>query len=148
MGESFVPTDAEVRALLERTRRVAVVGLSDNPERPSYDVAEYLMRVGYEVVPINPKLTEWQGRKAFPNLAAAVSSGLTFDLVDVFRRPEDVEEVVGDAVAAKAPAIWFQLGVVNEAAARRAKAAGMLVVMDRCTKIEHRRLGVARRYES
>lgn len=121
---------------------MAVVGLSADPSRPSFDVAESLASWGYWIVPVNPTLAEWRGRRAFPSLVAAREAGAGFDLVDVFRRPEHLGEVVSDAIAARAKAIWFQLGVVDEAQARRAQAAGMTVVMDRCTKIEVRRLAV------
>lgn len=146
MRDPFVPSDDVVRDLLERTRSVAVVGLSEDPSRPSFDVAEYLVRVGYEVVPVNPRIPSWGGRRSFPSLVAAWKAGARFGLVDVFRRPEHVGEVVEDAIASgSGAALWLQLGVVDEEAARRAMAAGLLVVMDRCTKIEHRRLGVGRR---
>ena len=140
MSDDFVPPDADIEALLRRAKAVAVVGLSDNPARPSYDVAEYLQRAGYRIVPVNPMLKEWRGIPAFPDLTSAKAAGVPFDFVDVFRRPEDVGPVVDEAVRVGAKAIWFQLGVINEDAARTAKAAGLTVVMDRCSKIEHRRL--------
>ena len=139
-AETYVPPDPQIAALLRGTKNVAVVGLSDNPSRPSYDVAEYLEAAGYRIIPVNPTLKEWHGIPAFPDLASVKGAGLPIDLVDVFRRPEDVGPVVDDAVRVGAKAIWFQLGVINEAAARKAKEAGLTVVMDRCTKIEHRRL--------
>lgn len=146
MPNPFVPSDEVMRRLLERTRSVAVVGLSDDASRPSHDVAEYLLGAGYEVVPVNPRIPSWRGRRSFPSLVAAQAAGARFELVDVFRRPEHVAEVVEDAIFCGAGAgVWLQLGVVDEAAARRAMAAGLLVVMDRCTKIEHRRLGLGRR---
>lgn len=135
-----MPSDDAVRGLLSGIRTIAVVGLSDNPARPSYDVASYLRRVGYTIVPINPMLKQWNGLPSFPDLGAAAASGVRIDLVDVFRRPEEVGPVVEDAIRAKARAIWFQLGVINEDAAKRAQEAGLLVVMDRCSKVEHRRL--------
>lgn len=138
--DDFIPPDGEIAKMLQGARTIAVVGLSQNPARPSYDVAEYLAGKGYEIVPVNPTISEWEGRKAYPNLRAVRHAGIRVDLVDVFRRPEEVGPVVDEAIDTGAPAIWFQLGVVNEEAAQRARAAGIAVVMDRCTKIEHRRL--------
>lgn len=138
--DDFIPPDGEIAKMLQAARTIAVVGLSQNPARPSYDVAEYLAAKGYEIVPVNPTITEWEGRKAYPTLRAVQHAGIRVDLVDVFRRPEEVGPVVDEAIDTGAPAIWFQLGVVNEEAAHRAQNAGMIVVMDRCTKIEHRRL--------
>ncbi|MBI2078492.1 MAG: CoA-binding protein [Euryarchaeota archaeon] len=140
MPEEFVPADSEIAALLRHAKSVAVVGLSDNPSRPSCDVAEYLQRAGYRIVPVNPMIQTWHGIPSYPDLSSARAAGVPFDFVDVFRRPEEVGPVVDEAIRLGAKAIWFQLGVVNEAAARKAKEAGLVVVMDRCSKIEHRRL--------
>ena len=136
----FVPPDVEIKRLLTEAKTIAVVGLSDNPSRESHSVASYLRKHGYVIVPINPKLEELFGQKAYPDLQSAVADGVTIDLVDVFRRPEHLPEIVQDAIAAKVPAIWFQLGVVDAAAARTAEDSGMRVVMDRCTRVEHGRL--------
>lgn len=136
----YVPSEAQLRLLFESTKTIAVVGLSDNPARPSYDVAEYLRSQGYTIVPINPTIQEWHGLKAYPSLSAAKEAGITIDLVDVFRRPEDVGPIADEAVKVGAKAFWLQLGVINEDAANKAKDAGLLVAMDRCTKIEHRRV--------
>jgi predicted CoA-binding protein len=138
--DRFVPADAEIAKLLRATRSVAVVGLSDNPSRPSFDVAQYLHGAGYAVIPINPNLAEWHGLKAYPDLTSAQRAGLPIELVDVFRRSEDVGPVVDEAIRVGAKAVWLQLGVIDLAAAERAKKAGLVVVMDRCSKIEHRRL--------
>lgn len=140
MVEPFVPQDAEMAAVLRRTRTIAVVGLSDNPARPSHDVARYLKDAGYEIVPVNPKLTELWGKKSYPDLASVARDGIQIDLVDVFRDPAHVPAVVEEAIAVKAKALWLQEGVVHEEAARRAAAAGLTVVMDRCAKKEHARL--------
>ena len=114
-------------------RRVAIVGLSSNPAKPSLTVGHYLKRRGYEVVPINPTETEVVGEKAYAALADLSEPP---EVVDVFRRPEHLPQVVDEAIAAGAKAIWFQLGIVNEEAARKAREAGLIVVMDRCMKIE------------
>lgn len=138
--DPYVPSDSDIRRLLGAARNIAVVGLSENPTRPSFDVAEYLRSRGYTIIPVNPTIQQWEGLKAYPDLASVRAAGIQIDLVDVFRRPEEVEPVVDDAIRVRAPAIWFQLGVINEAAAEKAKRAGLTVVMDRCTRIEHRRL--------
>jgi predicted CoA-binding protein len=133
----------EPSELLGRARRIAIVGASPNPDRPSHGVMRYLLEQGFECVPINPYATEVLGRPAFASLeAAAAGGGERFDIVDVFRRSEATEDVARSAVAVGAGALWLQLGVVNWAAARIASAAGLPVVMDRCTAIEHRRLRV------
>ncbi|GAA5784207.1 CoA-binding protein [Chitiniphilus shinanonensis] len=133
------PSDDEIRALLKRVKRIAVVGLSPNPERPSYGVSAFLQRVGYRIVPVRPKVTEVLGEPAFATLDDVPGQ---IDLVDVFRRAEEIDAVVDDAIRLKLPAIWIQLGIVNEPAAERARAAGLTVVMDRCIKIEYARLCV------
>jgi uncharacterized protein len=131
------PTDDEIRDLLRRYRRVAVVGLSDKPDRPSYGVAAYLQRVGFEVTPVNPTIAETLGVPALPSLDAVPPP---VEIVDVFRRPEDVPPVAEGAVRAGAKVLWLQEGIVNEEAAAKARAAGLMVVQDRCIYKEHRRL--------
>ena len=133
------PTDAELRDLLRRYRRIAVVGLSDRPDRPSYGVAEYLKRAGYDITPVNPTIDETLGLKAVGSLQDVPSP---VEIVDVFRRAADVPPVVEDAIAVGAKVVWLQLGIVNEEAATRAREAGLVVVQDRCLKVEHHRLGV------
>ncbi len=123
--------------ILRNHRRVAMVGLSANEARPSYFVGYYLQRMGYEVIPVNPRYERILGRKSYPDVRSIPEPP---DVVNVFRRPEEVRDVVDEAMEAGAKAIWLQFGVVNEAEARRAKAGGLLVVMDRCMKIEHGRL--------
>lgn len=130
----------EPSALLGRARRIAIVGASPNPDRPSHGVMRYLLDQGYDCVPINPHADQVLGRPAFPSLDDATVAGGPFDIVDVFRRSEATEDVARSAVAAGAGALWLQLGVVNWEAARIASSAGLPVVMDRCTAIEHRRL--------
>lgn len=133
--------DAALKALLARKPRIAMVGASDNPARDSNRVFLYMQRAGYTQVPVNPTTPEVAGVKTVPDLAAAAKLG-PVDVVDVFRAPDQVVPVVDAAIAVKAKAIWFQLGVVNEEAIRKALAAGMDVVVDRCIKIEHARLGL------
>lgn len=140
MQDVYDPPRDVLRQLFARARQIAVVGISNNPTRASHDVAQYLQRAGYEIVPINPTIPDWDGIACFPDLQSAVRAGKKIDLVDVFRRSEELAHVVDDAIKAKAPALWFQLGVIDEDQARRAKQAGMMVVMDRCTKIDHRQL--------
>lgn len=118
-------------------KNVAVVGISDDPGRPSYDIATFLDEHGYNVIPVNPKLAEWKGKKCYPDLR---SIPLKVDVVDIFRRPEAVPPIVDEAIAIKAKAVWMQVGIVNEEAAAKARAAGIEVVMDKCMKTEYRRL--------
>jgi uncharacterized protein len=127
-------------ALLRKAKRIAIVGASPGPERPSHGVMRYLMTQGYDCVPINPNTTEVLGRPCFASLEEAVADGGPFDIVDVFRRSDALVPIARSAVATGAGALWTQLGVVNWEAARIARDCGLAVVMDRCTAIEHRRL--------
>src|SRR5215510_5089084 len=120
--------------ILREFRRVAVVGISDRPERDSHRVAAYLQRAGYTIVPVNPRVGEVLGLRCWPSLEAAPGP---IEVVDVFRRSELVDPVVDGAIAVGAKAVWMQDGVVNEPAAVRARAAGLLVVMDRCMLRDH-----------
>lgn len=131
----------EPARLLARTQRIAMVGASANPMRPSNGVMRQLLDWGYEVVPINPNCEEVLGVPAFPTLEAATEATGRFDVVDVFRRPEYTPEIARSAVTTGAGALWLQLGVVNWEAARIAHEGGLEVVMDRCTAIERRRIG-------
>jgi predicted CoA-binding protein len=131
------PSDEEIRALLERVRRIAVVGLSPKPWRDSHRVARYLQERGYEVFPVYPRESEILARPVHRRVQD-IPDGV--DLVDVFRRSEVLGPVFEDAMAARAPAVWTQYDCVDEASARRARAAGLLVVMDRCLMVEHARL--------
>lgn len=137
MAKLFVPSDEKMRGMLEDARRIAVVGLSDKPERDSYRVAEYLQQAGYEIIPVNPMIDEVLGQKAVKSLREIEGQ---VDIVDIFRRPEEVAAIVDDAIAIGAGAVWMQLGVINEEAAQKAEDHGLDVVMDRCILQEHRRL--------
>ena len=131
--------DSGIASLLASSRRIAVVGASSNPARPSYGVFRTLVRAGYDCVPVNPNETEVAGVPAVATLTEAAAGG-QIDIVDVFRRSELTEEVAREAVAVGARALWLQSGVVNLEAARIAADGGLAVVMDRCTAIELRRL--------
>jgi predicted CoA-binding protein len=131
------PDDDTIRRLLERVRRIAVVGLSPKPHRDSNRVARYLLERGYDVVPVYPREQEILGRGVHRRVQD-IPGGV--DLVDVFRRSSEVGSAVDDALRAGAPAIWTQLDCVDEDAARRALAAGATVVMDRCLMVDHGRL--------
>jgi predicted CoA-binding protein len=132
--------DAAIRDLLLRTRRIAVVGASDRPDRPSHGVFGFLLARGYDAVPVNPLLAgrQVQGR----TVLAALSEARPLDMVDVFRRSSEAGALMDEAVRLGAKSVWLQLGVVDEEAAARARAAGVTVVMDRCPAIEWRRLGL------
>ncbi len=130
---------AALRSLLERTRTIAVVGASPDPWRPSFGIVGYLKRAGYRVVPVNPTALG-QMVHGEPCRASLREILEDIDLVNVFRRPEFIPEVVDEAIAVKAPALWLQLGIQHAEAARRAEAAGIEVVMNRCISVEHRRL--------
>ncbi len=135
--------DAEIKVLLEGARTIALVGASDRPDRPSYRVMAMLQEHGYRVIPVNPQITgeHLHGEFVFRELAQI---GEPIDIVDIFRRPIAAGEAVDEAIAVGAKAVWMQLGVINEDAAKRAEAAGLKVVMDRCPAIELPRLGVAK----
>ncbi|MDR4478596.1 MAG: CoA-binding protein [Nitrospira sp.] len=122
--------------LIQECRTIAVVGLSSNPARPSYGVAAYMQRQGKVVVPVNPRETEVLGMPAYPELSAVPGP---IDMVNIFRRSEEAGAVVDEAIRIKAKAVWLQEGVIDEAAAARARRAGLQVVMDRCWLKEHRR---------
>lgn len=126
-----------LRRVLLDCRSIAVVGLSANWHRPSNFAAKYMLDRGYTVIPVNPAYEEVLGQKCYPSLR---DIPVPVDMVDVFRKPEDVPPLVNDALAIGAKVFWMQLGVINEEAARRAEAGGMQVVMDRCVKIEYARL--------
>lgn len=131
------PSDAQIRQILETASTIAIVGLSDKPDRESHRVAEYLQAHGYRIIPVNPTVETVLGEKSYACVADIPEK---IDIVDVFRKPDSVVEVVADAIEAGARVVWMQLGVVNQEAAKKAEAAGLQVVMDRCIKIEHRRL--------
>jgi len=133
--------DAEIAALLRTARRIAVIGASSRPERPANGVLRYLLAVGYDVVPVHPNEKVVEGLTCYPTLAEAVAATGPVDIVDVFRRAEACPGHAREAVAVGARCLWLQLGIVSAEAARIAHAGGLEVVMDRCTKIEHARLG-------
>ena len=116
-------------------KTIAVVGLSSNPQSPSYKIAAYLQGQGYHIIPVNPTEQEVLGERAYPSLRDVP---VPVDVVDIFRRADAVPGIVEDAIAVGAPTVWMQLGVVNEAAAQRAHDAGLNVVMDHCMRVEHR----------
>ncbi|PTW47488.1 hypothetical protein C8J25_103207 [Sphingomonas faeni] len=135
--------DADIKALLESARTIAMIGASDRPDRPSYGVMAKLQAHGYRVIPVNPQITgeHVHGEFVFRDLSQL---GDPIDIVDIFRNSAAASEAVDQAIAAGAKAVWMQLGVVNEEAAARAEAAGLQVVMDRCPAIDIPRLGVAK----
>jgi uncharacterized protein len=138
------PEPAEITSLLREARTIAVVGLSDNPQRASYEVSATLLDYGYRIIPVNPGLAVWEGIRAIPDLdhlPDVLGPGEQVDIVDVFRQPQHVAEVIDDCIRLQLPTVWLQLGVIDEAAAQRAKNAGLTVVMDRCMKTERMRLG-------
>ena len=133
--------DRDIADLLASTRTIAMVGASDRPDRPSYRVMRFLQERGYRVFPVNPQITgeHVHGEFVWRELAQI---GEPIDMVDIFRRPQAAGEAVDEAIAAGAKAVWMQLGVINREAAERAEAAGLIVVMNRCPKIEIARLGL------
>ena len=133
----MIHDDDGLRQLLEGAVTIAVVGASPKPFRDSGAIAQYLAGKGYTVFPVNPKYEEIHGMKCYPNVRSIPRQ---IDIVDVFRNPDHIDDVIDDAIDSNAKAVWLQLNVVNEAAARKAEAAGLRVVMDRCIAIEHRRL--------
>ena len=126
----------EIGELLKRTKTIAVVGLSDSPLRPSYGVSAYMQSHGYNLIPVNPAIKGALGEKAVASLAEIEEQ---IDMVDVFRRPEYVPDLVDEAIRLKVPAIWLQEDVIHEEAAEKARKAGLFVVMDKCILKEHRR---------
>jgi uncharacterized protein len=130
--------DETLRGLLQAARTIAVVGLSNDRYRPSYGVAKYLQSQGYRIIPVNPSIDEALGERAYPDLLSVPES---IDIVDIFRRSEYVGPHVDEAIQrGDARLIWMQVGVWNSAAARRAREAGLAVVMSRCLMVDHRRL--------
>lgn len=126
------PAQAEIEARLRRAKTVAVLGLSDTPGKPSHNVARNLQKFGYRIVPVNPGAQEILGEKSWPDLESALRGAGPIDVVDVFRRSEHVAGIVDEAIRLKVPALWLQEGVIDEAAAARARDAGIFTVMNRC----------------
>ena len=133
--------DEEIRTLLSKARTIAVVGLSDKPNRDSNHVARYLLSQGYDILPVNPNLTTVLGRRAFPSLRD-VPADRRVDIVDIFRRSDQVAPVVDDALARGVGAVWMQLGVRNDSAARSAETQGIPTFQDLCIMQEHHRLQI------
>lgn len=131
--------DPEIKDLLSQSKVVAVVGHSDKPHRTSYRIAQYLRDVGYKVYPVNPVVDRIDGEKSYASLAEVPEP---IDIVDVFRRSEHLDQIVAAAVDVGAKSVWTQLGVVDPAAEARANRDGMPIVIDRCIKVEHHRLGL------
>jgi predicted CoA-binding protein len=127
----------QIAEILRASRTIAVVGLSAKRYRPSYGVAEYMQRAGYRIIPVNPHETEILGEKCYPDVESVPEP---IDIVDIFRRSEHVPEIVESAIRKGAKVVWMQEGVIHEEAARRAREAGLEVVMDRCILKDHRRL--------
>lgn len=137
----MLPPDETLQRLLTDARTIAVVGLSDKPERDSNEVARYLQGQGYRVVPVNPAVSEVLGERSYRDLSA-IPPAIRIDLVDIFRRSDQVPPIVAEALVRHVPAIWMQLGVEHEEAAARARATGAVVVENACLRIEHQRLGI------
>jgi uncharacterized protein len=135
----MAPSDDELRRILSTSRTIAVVGLSDKPERDSNEVARYLRSQGYRIVPVNPALPEVLGERSYPSLAA-IPADVRVDLAVVFRRSEAVPPIVDEAIARGIPAVWMQLGVESPVAAQNARAHGLTVVENTCSMVAHRRL--------
>ena len=133
----MLQTDQQLRDLLKRTRSIAVVGMSDKPDRPSHYVAQFMRERGYTIIPVNPQCTEIDGLKCYPSLRDIPGP---VDMVNVFRRPDDIPPIAQDAVAIGAKSLWIQLGLVSAEAEAIAEAAGLGVVMDLCIKVEYARL--------
>ena len=131
-----MPNDTDrITQLLQQAKTIAVVGLSDNPMRVSYDVSEYMQRNGYHIIPVNPAIASALGEKSYPALSDVPGK---IDIVNVFRRSVFVPDIVDEVIRLKLPALWLQEGVVDEEAAEKARQAGIFVVMDRCILKEHR----------
>ena len=127
----------DLREILVKTKTIAVVGLSDKPDRPGHRIPAYLQSQGYRIIPVNPMLSEVLGEKAYPSLREIP---VPVDVVEIFRRAEDVPPIVEEAIAIGAKIVWMQLGIVNEEAASRAESAGLGVVMDTCMGATHQLL--------
>ena len=132
-----------IRTILEKTKTIAVVGLSDKPDRPSFRVSKYMQEQGYKIIPVSPAIPKALGEKAYPTLDDAYAAEGKIDLVDVFRASEFVPEIVKDVIRLKIPYLWLQEGVSHEEAVKWAEADGVLVVQDRCIYKEHARLAPA-----
>jgi predicted CoA-binding protein len=135
-----MPQPDPIAELLKRSRTIAVVGLSDNPLRPSHGVSAYMQSHGYRIIPVNPQIESCLGEKSYASLLDIPEKDIPerIDIVNIFRRPEYVEDIVDQAIQLKVPAVWMQEDVIHEKAAEKARKAGIFVVMDRCILKEHR----------
>jgi len=136
LPDGALPSADPIFDVLTKYKTIAVVGLSSNPTRPSHGVAEYLQSAGYHIIPVNPNETDVLGEPSYASLDEVPQK---IEIVDVFRRPEEVPPVVDAAIRAAAKVVWMQLGIISEAAAEKAQAAGLTVVMDACMLIEHKK---------
>ena len=136
LPDGAAPSADPIFDILTKYKRIAVVGLSSDPARPSYGVSEYMQSAGYQIVPVNPNETDVLGEPSYASLEDVPQK---LEIVDIFRRPEEVTPVVDAAIRAGAKVVWMQQGIVNEAAAEKARAAGITVVMDACLFIEHKK---------
>jgi predicted CoA-binding protein len=130
-----LPSSDPIAELLEKSKTIAVVGLSDSPLRPSHGVSAYMQTQGYRIIPVNPQISEALGEKSYSSLLEVPEK---IDIVNIFRRPEFVEQIVDQAIQLKVPAIWMQERVIHQKAAEKARKAGIFVVMDLCILKEHR----------
>jgi predicted CoA-binding protein len=128
--------NSNIKEILNSYSTVAIVGLSNKSYRPSFGVGSFLKRMGYKIYPVNPKIDKVLGEKSYPSLLELPEQ---IEVVDIFRRPQFVDEIVDQAIQIKAKAVWMQMGVINEKAAQKALDAGLKVVMDRCIKIEYKK---------
>ncbi len=131
------PLEVEIKEILEKSKTIAIVGLSDKPERDSYRVAEYLKGHGYTIIPVNPTRSEIVGEKSYPDLA---SIPVPVDIVDIFRNIDAIPAIVDEAIEIRAKVVWMQLGLAHNASARKAMEAGLVAVQSKCLKIEHQKL--------
>src|SRR6266404_1231315 len=136
LPEGAAPSADPIFDILTKYKTIAVVGLSSNPARPSYGVTEYIQSSGYQIIPVNPNEADVLGEPSYASLDDVPQK---IEIVDIFRRPEEVAAVVDAAIRVGAKVVWMQLGIANEAAARKAQAAGLTVVMDACMLVEHKK---------
>jgi predicted CoA-binding protein len=129
----------KIAELLKKARTIAVVGLSDKPDRPSYHVTSYLFSAGYRIIPVNPRVKTLFNEKAYPDLLS-IPKEISIDIVDIFRRSQDVPPIVDQAIQLKPLCIWMQLGIIHEQAAKKAEESGIMVVMNRCLSVTHQQL--------
>jgi predicted CoA-binding protein len=135
------PPEDVLRGIIARARTIAIVGLSDKPTRDSNEAGRYLQGQGYRIVPVNPLVTEVLGERSYPSVAA-IPAGVPVDVVDIYRRPEEVPAIMDDSIGRNVPVVWMQLGISNPEAADRGRAAGLTVVEDLCLMSQHRRMGI------